>query len=130
VELGGRDGMITFNHGLCAYFIPKPTRINGGWWISIARHLRIFFCFTTLISDATKVVFAEAFQKLIKMNHMTKNPVFKTAINDYKQDHEDFVEMLIHIYALVCFQNVHLFRIMACFITLQYAINAHLMCIK
>ena len=99
VELGGRDGLKTFHHGVCAYFIPKTTRINGGWWISIARHLRIFFCFTTLISDATKVVFAEAFQMLIKIHHMTRNPVFKTEINGYKQDHEEFLEMLIHICA-------------------------------
>ena len=95
VELGGRDGLKTFHHGVCAYFIPKTTRINGGWWISIARHLRIFFCFTTLISDATKVVFAEAFLMLIKIYHMTR----KMLIMNYKQDHEEFLEMLIHICA-------------------------------
>ena len=99
MELGGRDGLKTFHHGVCAYFIPKTTRINGGWWISIARHLRIFFCFTTPTSDATKAVFAEAFQMLLKIHHMTRNPVFKTEINDYKQDHEDFLQMLIHICA-------------------------------
>ena len=99
VELGGRDGLKTFQHGVCSYFIPKVNRINGGWWISIARHLRIFFCFTTLISDATKVVFAEAFQMLLKIHHMTRNPVFKTDINDYKKDHEEFLKMLIHICA-------------------------------
>ena len=99
MELGGRDGLKTFQHGVCSYFIPKVTRINGGWWISIARHLRIFFCFTTLISDATKVVFAEAFQMLLKIHHMTRNPVFKTDINDYKKDHEEFLKMLIHICA-------------------------------
>ena len=99
VELGGRDGLKTFQHGVCSYFIPKVTRINGGWWISIARHLRIFFCFTTLISDATKVVFAEAFQMLLKIHHMTRNPVFKTDINDYKKDHEEFLKMLVHICA-------------------------------
>ena len=99
MELGGRDGLKTFQHGICSFFIPKVVRINGGWWISIARHLRIFFCFTTLISDATKVVFAEAFQMLLKIHHMTRNPVFKTAINDYKKDHEEFLKMLIHICA-------------------------------
>jgi hypothetical protein len=97
VELGGRDGLKTFQQGVCAYFIPKPTRINGGWWISIARHLRIFYYFT-LISDATKVVFAEAFQMLLKIHHMTRNPVFfKMKINDYKRHHEEFLKVLIHI---------------------------------
>ncbi len=56
VEWGGRDRLKTFRHGVCAYFIPKPTRINGGWWISIARQLRIFFCFTPLISDGGLVL--------------------------------------------------------------------------
>ena len=34
---------------------------------------------------------------LLKIHHMTRNPVFKTAINGYKQDHEEFLQMLIHI---------------------------------
>ncbi len=34
---------------------------------------------------------------LLKIHHMTRNRVFKTAINGYKQDHEEFLQMLIHI---------------------------------
>ena len=43
VELGGRDGFKFFKHGVTAYMLPKQRRINGGWWISIARQLKIFF---------------------------------------------------------------------------------------
>jgi hypothetical protein len=43
VELGGRDGFKYFKHGVSSYMLPKVRRINGGWWISIARQLQIFF---------------------------------------------------------------------------------------
>jgi hypothetical protein len=43
VELGGRDGFKFFKHGVTSYLLPKVRRINGGWWISIARQLKIFF---------------------------------------------------------------------------------------
>ena len=43
VELGGRDGFKFFKHGVSSYMLPKVRRINGGWWISIARQLKMFF---------------------------------------------------------------------------------------
>jgi hypothetical protein len=30
-ELGGRDGMKVFAHGITCYMLPKIRRINGGW---------------------------------------------------------------------------------------------------
>ena len=48
VELGGRDGFKFFKHGVTSYLLPKVRRINGGWWISIARQLKIFFVSQTL----------------------------------------------------------------------------------
>jgi hypothetical protein len=30
-------GLKLFPHGICCYFIPNLTRINGGWWISVGK---------------------------------------------------------------------------------------------
>jgi hypothetical protein len=54
VELGGRDGFKLFKHGVTQYMLPKVRRINGGWWIAIARQLSIFLCVTDIISDITR----------------------------------------------------------------------------
>ncbi len=43
VELGGRDGFKFFIHGVTSYMLPKVRRTNGGWWIFIARQLKMFF---------------------------------------------------------------------------------------
>ena len=48
VELGGRDGFKLFKHGVTQYMLPKVRRINGGWWIAIARQLSIFLCVTDI----------------------------------------------------------------------------------
>lgn len=42
VELNGRDNFKLFQHGI-THFIRKVRRIDGGWHISIARHLQIFW---------------------------------------------------------------------------------------
>ena len=80
VELGGRDGMKVFRHGISCYMRPKIRRINGGWWISIARHFRIFLCHTSLVSIATKKVLSKALRLLLKVHHALRNPVLKTEL--------------------------------------------------
>lgn len=99
VELEGRDGLKLFPHGICCYFIPNLTRINGGWWISIARHLRMFYCFTNLVGNASKIIFGEALTMVLEAHHMTRNPVRKDQINEYKKHMEKCVEVVIHICA-------------------------------
>jgi hypothetical protein len=99
VELDGRDGLKLFPHGICSYFIPNLTRINGGWWISIARHLRMFYCFTTLVTSSSKLVFGEALKMVLEAHHLTRNPVPKDAINEYKNHMEECLKQVIQICA-------------------------------
>ena len=46
VELGERSGFKLFRHGITNYLL-KKRRIDGGWYISILRHLHVALCTTT-----------------------------------------------------------------------------------
>jgi hypothetical protein len=84
VELGGRDGFKFFKHGVTSYMLPKVRRINGGWWISIARQLKIFFCITKIVSDATRKKFCGALSLVFEVHHGLRNPVHKTELDTYQ----------------------------------------------
>jgi hypothetical protein len=84
VELGGRDGFKYFKHGVSSYMLPKVRRINGGWWISIARQLQIFFCVTRIISDASRTKFCDALSLLFEVHHGLRNPVHKDDLDSYQ----------------------------------------------
>jgi len=84
VELGGRDGFKFFKHGVSSYMLPKVRRINGGWWISIARQLKIFLCVTTIISDTTRTKFCDALSLLFEVHHGLRNPVHKDDLDSYQ----------------------------------------------
>jgi hypothetical protein len=84
VELGGRDGFKFFKHGVSSYMLPKVRRINGGWWISIARQLKIFLCVTRIISDPTRSKFCDALSLLFEVHHGLRNPVDKTDLDSYQ----------------------------------------------
>jgi len=84
VELGGRDGFKYFKHGVSSYMLPKVRRINGGWWISIARQLKIFFCVTKIVSDTTRSKFCDALSLLLEVHHGLRNPVHKDDLDIYQ----------------------------------------------
>jgi hypothetical protein len=84
VELAGRDGFKFFKHGVTSYMLPKVRRINGGWWISIARQLKIFFCVTKIVSDATRTKFCEALSLLFEVHHGLRNPLHKDDLDSYQ----------------------------------------------
>ena len=84
VELGGRDGFKFFKHGVTSYMLPKVRRINGGWWISIARQLKLFFCITKIVSDTTRAKFCDALSLLFEVHHGLRNPVHKSELDSYQ----------------------------------------------
>ena len=84
VELGGRDGFKYFKHGVSSYMLPKVRRINGGWWISIARQLQIFFCVKKIISDTTRTKFCDALSLLFEVHDGVRNPVDKDDLEIYQ----------------------------------------------
>jgi hypothetical protein len=84
VLLSGRDGFKFFKHGVSSYILPKVRRINGGWWISIARQLQIFLCVTRIISDTTRSKFCDALSLLFEVHHGLRNPLGKDDLDSYQ----------------------------------------------
>ena len=99
VQLGGRDGFKYFHHGVTAYMRPKVRRINGGWWISIARHLRVFFSATTLVSNATKLRNAHALDLLFEVHHMVRLHIIKDKLQEFQNKVNALLVCLIEICA-------------------------------
>ena len=97
VELGGRDGFKFFKHGVTAYMLPKQRRINGGWWISIARQLKMFFCTTKIVSDTTRTKFCDALSLLFEVHHGLRNPVLKTDLDSYQGKIDFLLTALVDI---------------------------------
>ena len=97
VELGGRDGFKLFQHGVTSYMLPKVRRINGGWWISIARQLKIFFCITKIVSDTTRAKFCDALSLLFEVHHGLRNPVHKTDLDSYQGKIDFLLTTLVDI---------------------------------
>ena len=97
VELGGRDGFKFFKHGATSYLLPKVRRINGGWWIFIARQLKIFFCITKIVSDATRTKFCGALSLLFEVHHGLRNPLHKTDLDSYQHKIDFLLTTLVDI---------------------------------
>ena len=97
VELGGRDGFKFFKHGVSSYMLPKVRRINGGWWISIARQLKIFLFVTRIISDTTRSKFCDALSLLFEVHHGLRNPVFKDDLDSYQAKIDFLLTSLVDI---------------------------------
>jgi hypothetical protein len=98
VELGGRDGMKKFSHGISIYMRPKIRRINGGWWIAIARQLRVLLCFTELVRAETRRLLSHALRLLLRVHHAVRNPLLKTELHTYA----DNITELIQFMVLIC----------------------------
>ena len=78
---------------------PKVRRINGGWWISIARHLRVFFSATTLVSNATKLRNAHALDLLFEVHHMVRLHIIKDKLQEFQNKVNALLVCLIEICA-------------------------------
>ena len=97
VELGGRDGFKFFKHGVTSYMLPKVRRINGGWWISIARQLQMFFCVTKIVSDTTRTKFCDALSLLFEVHHGLRNPLHKDDLDSYQGKIDFLLTTLVDI---------------------------------
>jgi hypothetical protein len=76
---------------------PKVRRINGGWWISIARHLRVFFSTTTLVSNDTKLRNARALDLLFEVHHLLRLHIIKANLQEFQDKVNALLVLLIQI---------------------------------
>ena len=97
VELGGRDGFKFFKHGVTSYMLRKVRRKNGGWWISIARQLKLFFCITKIVSDTTRAKFCDALSLLFEVHHGLRNRLHKSELDSYQGKIDFLLTTLVDI---------------------------------
>jgi hypothetical protein len=96
VELNGRDTFKLFRHGI-THMIIKSRRIDGGWHISMARHLQLFFGTTNMISRATKVKFARVYGLLFIVHSILRMPVLRVNLTQYQTYINDLLESMVEI---------------------------------
>ena len=96
VELNGRDNFKLFQHGI-THFIRKARRIDGGWHISIARHLQIFLGNTNLIGPASKERYTVAYDLVFAVHNNLRLPVLKQGLTDYQDTINGLLNALIDI---------------------------------
>jgi hypothetical protein len=93
VEMRERDGFRCFPHGVTSYVLNEK-RIDGGWHVSIARHLRIFLCTTTLLRNKTKRLYAKAYHLLFTVHVALRMPLPKTQLGMYQANVNELVEQI------------------------------------
>ena len=84
VELHGRDAFKLFQHGI-THFILSRKRVDGGWHISMARQLHIFFASSDMVQPALKKKLNKAFRLLFSVHTSLRLSVRKNRIDDIKR---------------------------------------------
>ena len=98
VELGGRDGFKTFPNGV-TWWILKSIRINGGWHISIARHLRVFFGTTDLLPPLIRRQICTVYDLIMKVHTSLRIPVPKDSLASYQGTINELLSALVRLNA-------------------------------
>ena len=94
VELGGRDGFKKFHHGVTNW-ICKVRRINGGWHISIARQLHVFFSTTPLLTPALRLQISETYCLLFRTHAFLRNPLKKVDLREYQGTINNLLDRMV-----------------------------------
>lgn len=81
--MGGRDAFKKFKHGISGY-VYDHRRIDGGWQISIARYLQLFFCTCTSLLLSTRQKIGQAFSLLFEVHHALREEVPPTQLRAYQ----------------------------------------------
>ena len=101
VELGGRDGFKTFPNGVTSWIRgangKKGRRINGGWHISIARQLRVFFTTTPLFPRPVREQMGEVYDLLIRVHAQLRIPLRKEKLAHYQKVINDCLKAMVPI---------------------------------
>ena len=96
VELGGRDNLKLFPHGI-THFIRKGRRIDGGWHIAISRHLQIFLGTTNIISTQTKAKIARVYDLLFAVHSSLQLPVRVDHLPRYQETINGLLDQMVDI---------------------------------
>jgi hypothetical protein len=99
VEIGERSGFRLFRHGVTEY-LRKKRRVDGGWYISILRHLHVALCTTTKFFDPVqRAQVAAACSLCIKVHCSLRLPLPKKDVDAYQEDINRLLALTVDICA-------------------------------
>jgi hypothetical protein len=96
VEISERDGFKLFPHGF-ADFVRNGNRIDGGWHMSITRHLHVWLCTSEIFTNDKKLFCASACSKLYEVDAFLRWPAKKTKMAYYSMLIDDLLTILLEM---------------------------------
>jgi hypothetical protein len=96
VEINERDGFKLFRHGFADY-VRNGNRIDGGWHMSITRHLHVWLCTSGILPNDKKLLCATACCKLYEVDAFLRWPVQRRKLAYYSVVIDDLLQILLEI---------------------------------
>ena len=96
MEISERDGFKLFPHGFADY-VRNENRIDGGWQMSITRHLHVWLCTSDILSRDKKLLCATACCKLYEVDAFLRWPVKKNKLAYYSVLIDDLLQIILEI---------------------------------
>ena len=94
-------GFKLFKHGITGWLL-KGRRVDGGWYISMVRHLHVVICSSTdLLTRQQRFDFAELCHCLYKVHYALRKPVLKSELQAYQAEIDDLLRRAV----LLCQPN-------------------------
>jgi len=94
VELNSHDAFKLFPYGFAEY-VRSSRRIDGGWHLSITRHLQVWLCTTNILPTETKKKCAKACNMMYEVDTFLRWPVEKIELEKYSILIDDLLSVLI-----------------------------------
>ena len=95
-EISEHDGFKLFPHGFADY-IRNENRVDGGWHLSMTRHLHVWFCTSIFLSNDKKLLCASACCKLYEVNAFLRWPVKRAKLAYFSVLIDDLLQILVEI---------------------------------
>ena len=95
-EISEHDGFKLFPHGFAGY-IRNENRVDGGWHLSMTRHLHVWLCTSDFLTNDKKLLCSTACSKLYEVDAFLRWPVKKTKLAYYSVLIDDLLEILVEL---------------------------------
>ncbi len=96
MEISERDGFKLFKNGFADY-VRNGNRIDGGWHMSITRHLHVWLCTSDVLSRDKKLLCATACSKLYEVDAFLRWPVKRSKLAYYSLLIDELLHILVEI---------------------------------
>jgi hypothetical protein len=95
-EISEHDGFKLFPHGFADY-IRNENRVDGGWHLSMTRHLHVWICTSIFLSNDKKLRCATACCKLYEVDALLRWPVKRAKLAYFSVLIDDLLQILVEM---------------------------------